>query len=197
MTRKRESSSGRRQRSRRIREELQRDTCGKPGAEIGRKYLIGVRADPGCARPIDIDPLALIKPGKAHQPYSVMTPRHELEADGANRRHEARRYRGLRPIWKYLDGWRNRTKECFEPFGKLLRPLARLNPPHALDREAVPVCGGYLVARMKVAHIAQESGERDRIAHPLLGERTRLLRRARWRSRPANVQRLGLSRPRE
>jgi hypothetical protein len=33
---------------------------------------------------------------------------------------------------------------------------------------------------MKVAHIAEETGERDRIAHPLLGEGARtLLRRAR------------------
>src|SRR5258705_2656099 len=94
MTCKLEYFSGRRQRSRRVRKKLQRHACGKPTAQIGGEYLIGVRADRGCARPIDIDPLAVIEPGQAHQPYSVMTPRHELQAARANRRHEARRYRG-------------------------------------------------------------------------------------------------------
>src|SRR5215510_12904561 len=117
-----------------------------------------------------MDPLALVEIGTVRQSYSEMTPRHELEAGSTSRWHEPRRCRGLRPVREYLHGRRKRTEQCPKRIGKLLRSIARLNPPPALDREPVPVRGGRLIARMEMAHIAKRPRECDRVAHPLLCE---------------------------
>ena len=50
---------------------------------------------------------------------------------------------------------------------EFLRIARRFDPANSGDREGLPIHRGGFVARMKVAHIAEQAGERDDVGETL------------------------------
>src|SRR5262245_57025991 len=167
-----------RERPGRIGIKFQRHANGNSGAKIGRKDLVGLGTNGSSACRRFIGPVAPIEVRivVAHLPDPEMEPRDKLETCRIRWWSKTRRRRGLRPAREDLHRWRDRAEESLKRSGQLLWPFARLDLPHALDRERIPVGRRRLIARMKMAHIAKKMRECDRVAHPLLGERARALR---------------------
>ena len=110
-----------------------------------------------------------------HLPGPGMAPRDHLEADRTGRRGETRGGLRLHPAREYLHGRRQWTEERHERLRKLLRPRARLDPAHAVDGKNLPVRRRCLIARVKMAHIAEQAREGDQVAQALVGQLLRTL----------------------